>query len=250
MLNRPVIVAACTLFTLNALAQSDGTLQTAVVTEPALEPQAPACGVGETYALAQTGAGAYQVNDHTDGVVTAIGSLLLTSEVQVAADLPAAVNDAEGTCAWYIGRGFFTPAGSSAAVEVGVVRSEAMLLPPQGGCLYLNIATFIPVEIAQANMTAVSSSVGVDVVPDEGEPTEGGGQTGSALGSSCSCPACPLGGRIWIPFFVIGIGRVPGGTSCCSSACNAACENLHRTGDPAEAWLAGQGVWVTCMLCQ
>jgi hypothetical protein len=239
---------AAALLSLPAPAQPDPSLGMAILPDPEVEPQPPSCGVGDTRALVLASPGSFDVLD-PDGSL--LGSFVVTSEQPIAQGLPAAVNAAEGSCDWFLSRGVFIPADQSAPVETGAVRSHATLCDPAGPILSISVATFIPLAVADANIAAVNSSSGpVQVLPEGDDPDPDPTPAGISLGSSCSCPACPLGGRIWIPFVVVGIGQVPGGRSCCASACDAACENLHRTGDPTQAWAAGQGIWVTCMICQ
>lgn len=215
-----------------------------ILEDPITEPGADTCQVRDTYALAGAGGGVHELRSLSPaGTWVTTGYFAVTTTQEVIGGLPAAVNDYEGTCDWRIERGLYFPLDGAPEEAMGMVVSEANLAS-EGGSLVLRTGTLIPDGLAVQCIASVQNAVGVGVVtPDEGEPQ-------SALGSSCSCPACPLGGRFWIPFFVIGIGNVPGGIQCCQHACATACSNLHDSGDPASAWLIGQGAWVACMLCQ
>lgn len=214
-----------------------------VVADPLVQPLSPTCGVTGTYSLQAAGANLYDVIAYPEGTPTRIGGLLVTASVPVASDLPAAINNATGSCDWSIALGTYASATGEGSGSVGLVISEVAVSEPDGPTRTLVTATFVPTAVAAADMLAIQSGAGVTVNDDEE-------QGGSALGSSCSCPNCPLGGRIWVPFFVIGIGQRPGGTQCCRTACDSACAKLHSSGSESEAWTVGQGMWVTCMICQ
>lgn len=230
-----------------------------VLQDPLSEPGgSPGCGVGATYSLEATVPGTYELWEAQGGAWSLAGVFVIEDEEVVAVGLAAAVNDAEGTCDWVLCQGMAAMVGVPAA-PAGLVRSEAALQAPGGSPFTIRCGTLVPGTTIQTDIDAVRDALGVEVVGEEepgGLPGGGGGGDGGigpgnyALGSSCSCPACPLGGRIWIPFFVIGVGNVPGGRQCCATACDAACQKLHQTGDPTQAWAVGQGIWVTCMLCQ
>ncbi|MCC6951947.1 MAG: hypothetical protein IT433_10955 [Phycisphaerales bacterium] len=241
------LVACC------GVASGQGSVGMVIVEDPIGEPEPPTCGVGASYQLVATSPAIYEVYGWPEGVRTLVGVLGMTTESDVATGLPAAINENEGTCDWSIGTGLFVASGSATAVEVGVIKSDATLAPPGGESYHIRIGTFVQPWIAAANGAVVQGSgeVSVLVEGEEELPGEGGG-TGAnlSLGSSCSCPACPLGGRFWIPFVVIGIGQSPGGIQCCRSACDVACSKLHDGMSQAEAYAVGQGTWVLCMVCQ
>lgn len=170
------------------------------------------------------------------------GAFIISDEQIVAADLPAAINDAVGTVTWTVARGTLMLAGQAPTTS-GLVISNVHLTDSKGVITDFIVASVIADATAALTIESVRSTSGVEVVP----PAQA--TAARSLGSSCSCPACPLGGRFWAPFFVIGVGGSSAGQACCAAACDVGCAALHRGDGYPEAWLIGQGTWVTCMLC-
>ncbi|MBI1190616.1 MAG: hypothetical protein GC200_08075 [Tepidisphaera sp.] len=169
------------------------------------------------------------------------GVYVTTDEQVVAADLPAG-NDAIGTVTWTIARGTL-PLADQSPQTAGLVISNVHLVDGDGVATDISIASVVADDAASGAIEQVRGSKGVEVVP-AAEAT-----AARSLGSSCSCPACPLGGRFWAPFIVIGVGGSPAGQACCTATCDAGCLALHNGHTGLDAWLIGQGARVTCMLC-
>lgn len=71
---------------------------------------------------------------------------------------------------------------------------------------------------------------------------------GAGIGASCSCPKCPNGMTFRMAFVVVGVSFTPNGQMCCGLACYVACNSAGNGADPFDAWVAGQGTWVACMI--
>ncbi|MFA6043815.1 MAG: hypothetical protein WC718_02420 [Phycisphaerales bacterium] len=232
LLRAVICVAALPLV---ALAQVS-TVQTAEATGVSVG--LPACGSAATYLASFATSSSCTL---TTASGAAVGAFVGADEQLVASNLPAALNDAVGTVTWSIARGtLMTP--SQPSDDVGLIVSHVHLVDGAGTITDFFAASVIPDETAAAAIEAIRATSGIEVVP------ENSASAARSLGSSCSCPACPLGGRFWAPFFVIGISNSPSvGQSCCALACDVGCAALHE-GKP-DAWLIGQGTWVGCMIC-
>lgn len=222
-------------------ALGQGGVSVIALEDPESVPAPPTCDEPPSYLLASDTAGLWSASTITQGVIAEAGLFAVTDEQIIATGVEVDMNGRTGFCSWVLVLGEFSPSGE-APRAAGMIRADVVLT---GGGEFetFSIGTELPPALAEDAIAAAREAV-VIVVP-EGEPLPEG-----ALGSSCSCPACPAGGRFWIPFTVIGIGQVPGGISCCSTACTTACSRLSSGISEAEAWLIGQGTWVACMICQ
>lgn len=235
VLHSVVALAACAAA---ALGQPGGV--GVIVVEDGGAVSAPECGSGATYAVLNAST-PWELG--TPGAAEPTAYFAPTDSETVASDLPVDINGRTGTVDWILARGVLIQAGEP-ALNVGVLVADVTLDDVGAGVTTFRIVSVIEDDVAMEAIAAARESGGVVIVPEG----DGGGTL--ALGSSCSCPACPLGGRFWVPFFVIGVGNVPGGQACCATACAVACGALHEGQSMEQAWLAGQGTWVSCMLCQ
>ncbi len=235
---RAMCAAAGLMLSSLALGQV-GSVQTAQPSGVSIGSPTASCG-SSTYLASFATASALTLSS-ASGATT--GAFLINDEEVVASNLPAAINDASGTVTWSVARGtLLTP--DSSPIVAGLVISNVRLVDAAGIVTAFSAASIITDDTAWSVIEAIRSTSGVEVVPSAEA------NAARSLGSSCSCPACPLGGRFWAPFFVIGVRNTSSvAEACCGLACAAGCNSLHTGAGYPEAWLVGQGVWVTCMLC-
>lgn len=237
--SRVLIRAVVSLAALPAIALAQvSTVQTAAPSGVSVGQ--PTCGSTPTYLATFSTASACALSSASGSTAAAF---LVDDEQVVASDLPAAINDSVGTVTWTIARGTLL-APDEPSTPSGLILSHVHLVDSAGTITDFFAASVIPDDTAEAAISAIRSTGGVEVVPEEDA------SAARSLGSSCSCPACPLGGRFWTPFVVIGISQTPEiGQTCCGTACQVGCAALHEGKSPTEAWLIGQGTWVGCMIC-
>ncbi|MDX2131311.1 MAG: hypothetical protein SFY69_04590 [Planctomycetota bacterium] len=212
-----------------------------VLEDATAAPTTPTCEAPATYALASTAPSVWTLSEFVPGGGTAaVGTFIgIDSEVVV----NNLITDHEGVlidCTWSLAVGVAAYDGQT-PFDAGMLIADVVIYDPEG-TVCETFGTVLPPGGVEAAIEAIRSAAGVVVEEQQGDE--------QAVGSMCSCPACPLGGRFWVPFTVIGVGTVPGGQSCCAAACAAACTYLHNGMSKHEAWLLGQGTWVACMLCQ
>jgi len=196
------------------------------------------CGYGETF-LSTSGSGTWTLTQ--PGSNDPVAFFDASDQETLATNMAIGIGERDGTVDWTITTGLYVPLDNPSET-VGLIIADVTLEDVGNGATTFRAVSIVDEATAAATIEAIRED-GVTMLPP-GEGSE------MSLGSSCSCPACPLGGRFWVPFVVIGVGNVPGGQTCCGTACTAACDALHQGKSEAEAWLIGQGTWVTCMLCQ
>ncbi len=211
------------------------------------------CSVGASYRFEYESAGAFNVFEpEADGTSTLVGAFVLSDSELLAAGLQGAINEATASVDWSLATGTLVLIGQ-APLSCGVILSDVTVTNPDATTEAFTIGSVLALETAEAGIASVRSATGVVLTGDSagaGSGDEPGDPpVAAALGSSCSCPECSTGGRFWIPFTVIGIGNVPWGQRCCGMACDVACGALFQGKSTPDAWLIGQGTWVTCMLC-
>lgn len=248
--------AACAAGLLGAcpgvgLAQTGGGHQEVVAVAPgAASTSTPVCSGVETFILQPFAGTLYTVLrvDAVNGGATAVGLWSEESATLVQDDRACAVGDKTGTVDWLVSTGTLHLTGESPR-PAGMVRSEVALSGP-GGSVSFMVGSVMPQPPSSQTETTVAEAITiVEVEPGEDPPGTGPGDVAS-IGSSCTCPRCATGEQFWVPFFVIGVGNVPGGRMCCGLACGIACARLAAGMPEQEAWAVGQGTWVLCMLCQ
>lgn len=205
----------------------------------------PTCGEAATYALRQVAGGLHELFVWSQGVTHTSGYFVESDSVVLVANEAIEIFGRVGEADWILATGHAAIDGGE-LVETGMLVSIIRIDDGEGGIEEFSTASTVPIGFATANIAAARSAIAIAIVPEGG----GGGMAAASLGSSCSCDVCPLGGRFWVPFVVVGIGGSPAGQGCCRIACNIACERLHSGMSMAEAWTIGQGTWVTCMICE
>lgn len=206
---------------------------------------AATCGEAATYAMRPIAAGLHELFTWAQGVTHTCGYFVEADSVVLVAGQPIEIFGRVGTADWILATGLVSVDGAELA-ETGMLVSIIRIDDGEGGIEEFSTASTVPVEFAIANIAAARDAASIEIVPEG----DGGGQAAASVGSSCSCDACPLGGRFWVPFVVVGFGGSPAGQGCCRISCNIACERLHSGMSMAEAWTIGQGTWVTCMICE
>jgi len=242
-----ILATVVTAFWLPVAAFAQGGVGQVVVEESDVEPSPtapPECGGVATYALSPVVPGIVAL--HAIGTGAELGTFVAVDTEVLALDVPFEENGRHGWCTWTLQTGLLALDGQPPAAG-GMLRADVTLagtvtLPAES----FTAGTTLPFDTAGTAILNARAAVSVDMDAEQVP----GGYGARAIGSSCTCPPCPLGGRFWIPFNVIGIGTVPGGENCCAMACNAACGALADGKTYLEAWSAGQGLWVLCMVCQ
>lgn len=236
-------IVASLVLSFSGVALGQGGVSIIVVEDPESTPTAPTCGEPDSYIMASDSPGVWVASGISNGTMTEAGLFEVIDEETIAYNLEVDLFGRTGLCSWVVCTGTFTPSGGCSQV-IGMIRADVVLT---GGGEYeaFYVGTVLTPSLAEETMTAVREGGGVVINPEDPSP-EG------ALGSSCSCDACPGpgGGRFWVPFTVIGVGQTPGGTNCCGIACATACARARDGISESEAWLIGQGTWVLCMICQ
>lgn len=222
-------------------ARAQGGVSQIVLEDPTSEPAAPTCQAPATYVLSSSMPSVWTLAEVVPGGGTAsVGTFIAVDAEVVVRNITTDYNGVLIDCTWTLALGVIALDGQTPA-DAGILIAEVTIHDPEGP-IDRTFGTVLPPGGVSDAIQAIRNAAGVEIEGEEGENI--------SLGSSCSCPACPLGGRFWVPFTVIGVGRVPGGQQCCATACQIACSRLHQGMSEAEAWLIGQGTWVACMLCQ
>lgn len=248
-------VLAVALLAVPSYAQSEegGQDVIAVVPPGGTLPTEPTCTGVDTFLFEPAGGPIFTVLrvDQGSAPPVVVGFWSESSATVVMDDQPCAIGEFEGTVDWVVATGTLHLFGEEAR-WAGLMRAEASMSAPGGATLSFMAGTTVPYAPGMETEEAVSQAFAVlQVDPSEPLPQSPGGTELVSVGSSCHCPRCPNGGvRFWVPFYVIGVGTVPGGQGCCRIACDFACDAVRRGKTYAEAWALGQGTWVLCMLCQ
>lgn len=215
-------------------------------------PSTPECSGVDTFIFEPAGGPLFTVLrvDPGSAPPAVVGFWCESSATVAIDDQPCALAEFEGTVDWIVATGTLYLVGEEPR-WAGLMRAEVSMASPSGQTLAFMAGSTVPYQPGMETEEVVQQAFAVVTVDPSSPPQPGSGSELVSVGSSCHCPRCPNGGpRFWIPFYVIGVGLVPGGQTCCRMACDFACEAVRRGKTYLEAWAVGQGTWVTCMLCQ
>ncbi|MBM4109435.1 MAG: hypothetical protein FJ255_11615 [Phycisphaerae bacterium] len=236
------------------LAQTSEGEQQVVAAVPTggIAPSEPTCTGVDTFLFEHAGGPLFTVLRVDEGSAppAVVGFWSESSATVLMDDQPCGLGDYEGTVDWIVATGTLYLVGEEPR-WAGLMRAEVTMVSPSAGPLSFMVGSTVPYAPGMETEEAVNQAVTIMEIDPSTPPPPPGGTELVSVGSSCHCPRCPNGGpRFWIPFYVIGVGTVPGGEMCCRLACDLACAAVERGKTYLDAWAIGQGTWVTCMICQ